>query len=64
MALTLKAARQIAGYTQQEAASLLEISRLTLRSYEQYKTVPSIEMAVKIARLYKTTVDNIIFFIE
>lgn len=62
MAIHLKAARVNAGYTQSEAAKALEISKGTLASYEKYKTKPDIETAKKIATLYRTTVDNIIFF--
>lgn len=62
MAIHLKAARVNAGYTQREAARKLHISKGTLANYESYKTKPDIEMSKKIAALYGTTVDNIIFF--
>ena len=62
MAIHLKAARVNAGFTQEEAAKKLGISKNTLANYEKYKTIPDIEMSQKIAALYKTTVDNIIFF--
>ena len=61
MAITLKAARVNANYTQKEAAMQLEISKGTLASYEMYKTVPGIDMAKKIASLYGLAVDDIIF---
>ena len=62
MAIHLKAARVNAGYTQTEAAKELNISKGTLANYEKYKTIPDIEMSKKIATLYRTTVDDIIFF--
>lgn len=62
MAIHLKAARVNAGLTQKEAAKELNISKNTLANYERYKTKPDIEMSKKIAELYQTTVDNIIFF--
>lgn len=62
MAIHLKAARVNAGYTQKEAANLLGISKGTLASYEKYRTVPDIETAKRMADLFKTSVDNIIFF--
>ena len=62
MAIHLKAARVNAGLTQQEAAKSLKISKNTLSNYEKYKTKPDIEMSKKIAALYNTTVDDIIFF--
>jgi DNA-binding XRE family transcriptional regulator len=64
MAIHLKAARINAGYTQDQAAKALKIAKSTLANYEKYKTTPDIEMAKRIARLYNTTVDNIIFFAE
>lgn len=62
MAIHLKAARVNAGLTQSEAAKELNISKGTLANYEKYKTKPDIEMSKKIAELYGTTVDDIIFF--
>ena len=61
MAITLKAARVNANYTQKEAAKLLDISKGTLASYEKYKTIPGIERAQQIAELYGLPVDGIIF---
>ena len=61
MAITLKAARVNVNLTQKEAAKRLGISKGTLASYEAYKTIPSIEMAKKIADLYGLPVDGIIF---
>lgn len=62
MAIHLKAARVNAGYTQRGAAKALGISKGTLANYENYKTKPDIEMSKKIAALYNTTVDDIVFF--
>lgn len=62
MAISLKAARVNAGFTQKEASKLLNISKNTLVSYEKYRTKPDIEKSKKIADLYGTTVDDIIFF--
>lgn len=61
MAITLKAARVNAGLTQNEAAKKLGITRGTLASYEKYKTKPDIDRAKKIAALYGTTVNCLIF---
>lgn len=62
MAIQLKAARVNANLTQKDAAVMLGISKNTLANYEKYKTKPDIEMSKKIAKLYNTTVDDIIFF--
>lgn len=62
MAITLKAARVNAEFTQEKAADALGISKQTLANYESYKTKPDIDVAIRIAKLYKMTVDDIIFF--
>ena len=62
MAMTLKAARVNAGMIQADAARKLGISKGTLSNYEKYKTIPDMEMAKRIADLYGTSVNNIIFF--
>ena len=61
MAITLKAARVNANFTQKEAAKKLGISKGTLASYELYKTIPNVDTAKKIANLYGLEVDGIIF---
>ena len=61
MAITIKAARVNVGLTQEAAAKELGISRVTLANYEAGKTTPDIEMGKKIAMLYKTSVDDLIF---
>lgn len=62
MAIHLKAARVNAGFTQEEVAKALNISKNTVVNYEAYRSKPDIEMAVKLASLYGMTVDDIIFF--
>ena len=59
MAIHLKAARVNAGYTQAEAAKALNLSKNTIASYEAYNTIPDIETAKKIAKLYGMSVDAI-----
>lgn len=61
MAITIKAARVNVNLTQRKAAKELGISRSTLASYEAGKTSPDIDMGKKIAALYKTTVEELIF---
>ena len=64
MSITLKAARVNAGFTQKEVAKRLKISKGTLASYEMYRTIPSVDLAQRIANLYGLDVDKIIFFVE
>lgn len=61
MPFTMKAARVNAGLTQEEAAKKLEVSKATLLGYENGKTVPRIDFAQKMAKLYQLSVDEIIF---
>ena len=61
MAIHLKAARVNAGYTQDAAAKALNLGKNTIASYEAYKTIPDIETAKRIARLYGMSVDAIIW---
>lgn len=59
MEISIKAARINAGYTQKSAACELNISKNTLASYENYKTIPDVDMAQRIATLYGLSVNSI-----
>lgn len=50
--ITLKAARVNAGITQSEMARILGINPGTLRSYEDYKTVPRWDVVDKMVEVY------------
>lgn len=49
----LKEKRNVAGYTQSETADLLFITRSTYNHYEKGARTPSMDILLKIARLYK-----------
>lgn len=59
MAISLKAARVNAGFTQKEVAERLNKSKNTIASYEAYRTKPDIETSKALAALYGMTVDDI-----
>ena len=59
--ISLKAARVNAGYSQKEAAVLLEISNKTLCSWENGKTFPGQPMIDKLCELYGVSYDIIDF---
>ena len=61
MAMVLKAARINAGKTQQEVADYVGKSKVTIRSYESYKSKPDVEIAKKIAEFYGMSVDDIVW---
>ncbi len=59
MKLTLKALRVNAGFTIEKASKELGISTVTLRSYENNKTVPTVKMMNKMLNLYNAKFSNI-----
>lgn len=59
--ITLKAARVNAGYTQEEAAKLLDVSVSTLKNWEKGVTFPKQPKILAICNLYGVAYDNIIF---
>ena len=59
MNLTLKALRVNAGFTIEKASKELEISTVTLRSYETNKTIPTVKMMNKMLNLYNAKFSNI-----
>lgn len=53
----LKKARNDSGYTQEEAAKILNINRVSLTNYERGRTEPDIETLGKLIELYNITAD-------
>ncbi len=60
---TLKVERAKLDWTQQELADKVGVSRQTINSIEAERYVPSTVLALKIAKAFKTTV-NEIFILE
>lgn len=61
MAMLLKAARLNAEKTQEETGKYVGKSKVTIRSYERYKSKPDVETAKKIAEFYGVGVDDIVW---
>ena len=61
MKLSLKAARELKGYTQQKAAKLMHISADTLSNYERGKSYPDIPILRRIEKVYGVSYNQIIF---
>ena len=59
--ITLAAARVNAGFSQEEAAIKLNISKETLSNYERGKSVPNWDMVKKIEDVYDFPTDFIFF---
>jgi DNA-binding XRE family transcriptional regulator len=61
MAISIKAARVNAGFTQAEVAEQLNKSKNTIVSYESYTTAPDIKTAQAMAKMFSMSVDEIIW---
>ena len=61
MKITIKAARVNAGLTLEDTAKELGITKNTLINYEKYRTIPDMRIGKAMAKLYGTSVDDLIF---
>ena len=60
----LEEIRKKSNYTQEELADKLGVSRQTINSLENGKYNPSIQLAFKLARLFKTSIELLFIFEE
>jgi putative transcriptional regulator len=60
----LEELRKKAGITQEELADKLEVSRQTINSLECGRYNPSIQLAFKLARFFRTTVEELFLYGE
>ena len=56
----LKEAREKVGYSQQDVAEKLNVSRQAVSRWENGKTYPDIENLVILSQLYKTSIDDLL----
>ena len=63
VANNVKERRTGAGFTQEELASAMGVSRQTIISIERGKYIPSLPLALKLARFFKCPADDL-FTIE
>jgi putative transcriptional regulator len=61
VAILLKAARLNAEKTQEEAGAYVGKKKGTIANYESYKSKPDVETALKLAKFYGMSVDDIIW---
>ncbi|WP_105616619.1 helix-turn-helix transcriptional regulator [Vallitalea okinawensis] len=52
------------GYTQQQLADMLEVSRQTINAIERGKFNPSVILAIKISRIFKQPIEAIFIYEE
>lgn len=64
MAISIKAARVNAGYTQAEVAERINKTKNTIASYESYATYPDIKTAQALAEIFGMPFDEIIWVQE
>lgn len=62
MKVSLKMARELKHYTQDEAAKLIGINKDTLGNYERGKSYPDIPILRKIEEVYGIPYDRLIFW--
>lgn len=60
----IKELREQSGLTQIDLGKLLEVSRQTIISLENGKYNPSLPLAHKIAKVFRTTIEEIFIFEE
>lgn len=60
----LEEIRKQKGITQEELAEILEVSRQTIGSIENGRYNPSLILAIKIARYFKMTIEEIFIYEE
>lgn len=63
MAITLRAARVNAGYTQIEAANKIGVSKESISNWERGKSYPDVPELKKIEELYKVDYKDLIFLV-
>ena len=61
MAISIRTARLLAGYTQTEVADKVGKTKNTISSYESYTTTPDIKVAQAMAEMFGLSLDDIIW---
>lgn len=59
---SLSSARKKSGYSQEDVAEKLGVSRQTISKWETDETLPDIQQAKKLAHLYQLSLDDLIAF--
>ncbi|MBI3131122.1 MAG: helix-turn-helix transcriptional regulator [Acidobacteria bacterium] len=56
---SVRASRQALGLTQQELADAVGVSRQSINSIEQGKYIPSLPLALQLAKVFKCATDDL-----
>ena len=62
ISMNLKNLRNHHGYTQEEIAEHLQVSRQAVAKWEKGESMPDIENCMALAKLYNVTLDNLVNF--
>ena len=62
ISMNLKSLRNHHGYTQEEVAEHLQVSRQAVAKWEKGDSMPDIENCMALAKLYNVTLDNLVNF--
>ena len=57
----LRAARKMSGFTQEEVANRVGLTRQAISGYESGRTQPDLEMLIKLAEVYQTDLTGILY---
>ena len=60
----LKQLREELGFTQDQLAALVDVSRQTIISLERERYDPSIQLAFKLSEIFNCTIEDIFIFKE
>ena len=60
--MNLKNLRNYHGYTQEDVAEHLQVSRQAVAKWEKGESMPDIENCMALAKLYNVTIDNLVNF--
>lgn len=64
ISMNLKNLRKTRGYTQEEVAELIGVSRQTIAKWESGETMPDMDSCLAVAKLYNTTLDSLVYASE
>ena len=62
ISMNLKNLRNQHGYTQEDVAEHLQVSRQAVAKWEKGESIPDIENCMALAKLYNVTLDNLVNF--
>lgn len=57
--MQLLSIRTAAGYSQEAVSRKLNVSRVTVKNWEDGKTIPAADKAIELANLFGTTVEEL-----